>query len=353
VKKFLLVVTLSVGSGLALRYALHRHDKSPATPAAEPRVAVPMPEPEPAPPPVAPPPVPTPVPPPAPPEPPPPPRIAGATQVSDAIVQHFAAAPGVIYYCEGASVMAQPKAGGAPKVVGECGNAFDFHADAQGVFYCSNSQLMRITAGTDGNHVVVDNVDCIVSALDAKYVYYVVPGFDDAPNFGVYRVARAGGTPEKLVATSPKEQYLLAVDDDALWVGGWGFGTIAKLVKTPNAKAKTLVTDQKGIVSLAVTPTHLYWYAENTGEVRRRKKTGGRIEVVGHDIDQEPVLAVDGHVYWFEGKPGEDKRLVHLAPSMAKPETLASGLHTPSLQVDSEGEYVTELDRPGIFMLKR
>ena len=59
----------------------------------------------------------------------------------------------------------------------------------------------------------------------------------------------------------------------------------------------------------------------------------------------------DGHAYWFEG--ATETRLVHLAPGAAKPETLASGLHTPEMRVDSEGVYVAELDREGIFMFKR
>ena len=58
-------------------------------------------------------------------------------------------------------------------------------------------------------------------------------------------------------------------------------------------------------------------------------------------------------MYWFEGAAAEDKRLVHLAPGAAKPEMIASNLHTPSLRVDSEGAYISELDRSGVFMFKR
>jgi hypothetical protein len=249
--------------------------------------------------------------------------------------------------------MAQPKAGGPPQRAGECSGSFDFIADAQGVFYCSDEKLLRITTGTDGSRTVADNIECIMSALDAKYAYFVVPGFEGVENPGVYRVARSGGTPERIYTTRPKEQFMLAVDDDALWIGAWSAGTIAKLAKTPNAKARVVVTGQKGIVDLAVDATSLYWYAEGTGEVRRRKKTGGKIEVIGHDVDQEPVVVVDGHAYWFEGKAGEDKRLMHLAPNADKAEQLASGLKTPSLRADSEGVYVSELDRDGIFMFKR
>jgi hypothetical protein len=345
VKTFLLIAMLSIGSGLAVRFALHHHKTEAPPPPPPPVVEVTRAEPVPVPPP---PPVQVPEPPPTP---PPPPRIAGSKQVSDQAAQWFATAPGVIYYCHDKSVFAQPKTGEMAKVVGDCDGAFDFVADAEGVFYCDQHQLKRITAGTEGSHVVADTSDCIMSSLDAKYAYFSVPGFEGVENPGVYRVARAGGTPEKIHATRPKEQFMIANDGDSLWIGAWAAGTISKLPKTPNAQAKPVVTDQKGIVTMAVDATYIYWHSESTKEVRRRKKTGGAIEVIGHDVDQEPVLAVDGHVYWFEG--GDSERLVHLAPGAAKAETLASGLHSPSLRVDSEGAYVSELDRDGIFMFAR
>jgi hypothetical protein len=345
VKTFLLLATASIGTGLALRYAFHHHAAKPEAPSSPQVVAVPPPPPAPV---VVPEPPP---PPPVAPEPPPPPaapRIAGAKQISDTSAQHFATAPGVVYYCEGGSVMAQPKTGGAAKAVGSCDGAFDFVADAEGVFYCDQKRLVRITAGTTGEHVVADEIDCIMESLDAKYAYFVIPGFEGNDNPGVYRVARAGGTPEKIHATRPKEQFQVVADTDAIWIGAWSAGTIAKLAKTPGAVAKTVVANQAGIVSLAIDPTYLYWYVESSNEIRRRKRSGGAIEVVGHDVSQEPVRAVDGHVYWFEAG-----KLVHLAPGETKPVTLASDLHTPSLRVDSEGAYVTELDQAGIFMFPR
>jgi hypothetical protein len=334
VKTFLLIAILSIGSGLAVRFALHRHDKTPPPPPPVVEVTRPVPEP-----------------PPTPPSPPAPPRIAGSKQVSDEAAQWFATAPGVIYYCHDKSVFAQPKSGGAATIVGDCAGAFDFVADAEGVFYCDEHQLKRITTGTEGSHVVVSETECIMAALDSKYAYFNVPAFEGVDNPGVYRVARAGGTPEKILAARPKEQYVVTNDGDSLWIAAVFGGTISKIAKTPNAAAHAVVTDQKNIVTLAVDPTYVYWHPQTSKELRRRKKTGGPIEVVGHDVDVDQTLAVDGHVYWFEGS--DTQRLVHLAPGATKPETLASGLHTPSLRVDSEGAYVSELDRDGIFMFAR
>jgi hypothetical protein len=354
VKKFFLVVVGVVALGLALRYVRHKPQKKPAPPGPpvvveteEPAEKVPVPKPDEQP-----------LPPPAAPEPPPPPRIAGSVQISDAEVQWFATAPGLVYYCVEGAMYAQKKvADEAPESVGACGSAFDMIADAQGVVFCDGNGLIeRITAGTNGSHLIADKGDdgCIMMAIDGKYAYFVVPGYEDTKDPGVFRVLRSGGTPEKIHATRPKEQFMLDVGDDALWIGAWGAGTISKLAKTPGSKARTLITGQKGIVSLAEDKTSLYWYAEGTGEVRRRKKTGGPIEVIGHDVDQEPiVVTADGHAYWFEGKAGDDKRLVHLAPGATKTETLASGLKTPAMRADTEGVYVSELDKSGIFMFKR
>ena len=195
-----------------------------------------------------------------------------------------------------------------------------------------------------------------MEAVDTKYAYYVVPGFEDeefAKNPGVYRVDRAGGTPERIHATRPKEQFMVAADSDGVWIGAWSAGTIAKLAKTAGAKARTIVTGQKGIVALAVDATSLYWFSENTTELRRRKKSGGAIEAIGHGVSIEEVHAVGGDVYWFEGDTDKGERLMRLAAGATKAVTLAEGLRGPSMRVDSEGVYVNELDRDGIFMFKR
>jgi hypothetical protein len=352
-----MVVVAVVAVGLGLRFTVNKSKKKPAAPKPTPTVNIPpandVVPPTPAPDQVA-----TPDQPPVvPDEPPPPPRIKGSVQISDVSNTWFGTGPGVIYYCERGMMYAQPKSGGAAENIGECGSAFDMIGDAQGVVFCDgDGRLQRITAGADnGSHVIADGLEgCILSALDSKYAYFVVPGFEGIENPGVYRVQRSGGTPEKIFATRPKEQFMLAVDEDSIWIGAWAAGTISKLGKTPGSKARAVVTGQKGIVDIEIDATSLYWYAEGTGEVRRRKKAGGAIEVIGHDVDQEPVIVTtDGHAYWFEGKAGEDKRLVHMAPGAAKTEVLASGLKTPSMRADAEGVYVTELDRDGIFMFKR
>jgi hypothetical protein len=351
-KKFLLIVIGTVGLGLAIRFTINKPDKPKDKPKPPPPPVVTV---EPTPAPVEPPP--SPPPPPAQPEEPPPPRIAGSTLVADVDTRFFAPAPGIVYYCEGENLMAAPKAGGEPKRAGDCeGQVFDFVSDAQAVFYCDSDKLKRVTHGSEGSRVVVDNVQCIMSGLDGSYAYYVVPKYaDDDPELiaGVFRVARAGGTPEAIVPTKRRENFILSPDTDGIWVGGVYGGMIWKLAKAPGAKLKGVVSGQKLIVDLAHDDTWLYWYVEEGSELRRRKKKGGPIEVLDKEMTQEPLIVVDGHVYWFSGPDGEPKRLMHLEPGVAVAKQLAEGLKSPSMRADSEGVYVSELDRAGIFMFKR
>ena len=44
----------------------------------------------------------------------------------------------------------------------------------------------------------------------------MVPGFEGIENPGVYRVARVGGTPERIYTTRPTEQFTLVNDDDGI-----------------------------------------------------------------------------------------------------------------------------------------
>ena len=350
-KKFLLIVIGMVGLGLAIRFTINRPDKPKAKPIAptvqkvEPPKTVEVdpvkPEPEVKP-----------VPPPE----PEPPRIKGATLVTNTSVREFVPTPGHLYYCEGTSVMSAPKSGEAAERIGDCnGQVFDWRSDAQGAFYCNDSQLMRITHGAEGSRVVVDEVTCMLQELDAQYAYYVVPSWDDAPDFGLYRVARAGGTPEKIYTPRKGAQLSLVDDGDSLWVSSYFAGTIAKLSKTAGAKPKPMISGQKGVEEMVVDATYIYWYADGSGELRRRKKAGGTIEVIGRGVDTPQLAAVDGHIYWFENVPDKGERLMHLAPGKgpAEAEQLAEGLRGPSLRADSDGVYVNELDRDGIFMFKR
>jgi hypothetical protein len=337
VRKFFAVVVGVVALGLTLRYALNRPEpakpKAPVALVTQPHAGTAT------------------TPPTEPPTPsertPAPPRIPGSTMITDAAISHYAVAPGVLYYCDETSLMMQPKAGGDPTRVGDCAASSDLVADANGVFYCSDDKLMRVTAGTTGSHVVAEDT-CIMMALDERYAYYARPGFDGMEGAGVYRVERSGGTPERIHERN-KEQFGVHVAADGVYITGYFLGTVTKL---SGGKKTTLISGQKNLEDFATDATYMYWAPEFTGELRRRKKTGGPIEVIAKNVMSYPFEVVDGHVYWIDKADGAF-RVMHLAPGVQEADVIASGLGLPSLEADAEGVYVTELDRPGVFWFKR
>jgi hypothetical protein len=280
-----------------------------------------------------------------------PPRIAGAVRIADEVIRSYGVGPGAIYYCEGHALMRQPKAGGDAERIADCEwQAHDLVADADGVFWCEQDKLMRVTSGATGAHVVAE-IECIMQALDERYAYFVRPGFEGVEDPGVYRVERSGGTPERIHQRN-KEQFGVHVDGEAIWISGYFLGTMARLAKSPGAVPRPVFSGQKNLEDFGMDATYLYWAVEGTNELRRRKKSGGPIEVVAKNVKSYPIEVVDGHVYWFE-RAESAWRLMHLAPGVQDSEVLANNLTTPSMKADAEGVYVAELDRPGVFMFKR
>ena len=127
---------------------------------------------------------------------------------------------------------------------------------------------------------------------------------------------------------------------------------VGNVVKLAGGKKTTLISGQKNLEDFDTDATYMYWAPEFTGELRRRKKSGGPIEVVAKNVLSYPFEVADGHVYWIERTDGAF-RVMHLAPGVQESEVLASGLGLPAIEADSEGVYITELDRPGVFWFKR
>ncbi len=278
------------------------------------------------------------------------PSFPGARLVTSAAVRSFTVGPESIYWCDRDVVHAAPKAGGGDlSELGTCAGASDVVPDGDSVYFCTDRGLVRVAGGSE---TVLATSSCLVPMVDDTHVYYVVPGFQGVPDPGVYRVAKAGGPAEKLYARTPREQYILALDSDALWIGTFGAGTISKLAKA-DGKLVKVVSGQKHLVDLAVDDQSVYWLIEDAAEVRRRRKRGGPIEVIGREVFQEPLVVAQGHAYWFEGGEGQGKRLVHLAPGAAEPAPIVDGLAAPWLEVDQDGVYLIQYGKPGIFAFPR
>jgi len=262
----------------------------------------------------------------------------------------FGTGPGYVYSCQNDELRTWPKAGGGEFSHGPCHGAFQFLGDDSGTYFCDSDGVKRIPDQGDPELVTGNAKGCILDAIDDKFVYYVVPGFEGVKDPGLYRVAKRGGDPSKLHATRKGEQIFVVLDGEDLWMGAWGAGTISKMPKA-GGTLTTVVTGQRGIVDLQIDGDSLYWYPENAGEIRKRAKRGGPISVVAKGLSIEPMLVHDGHVFWFVGVRNNAQTLMHLAPKATEPKVLASGLMSPSLVIDDEGVFFQEFGTAGIYML--
>jgi len=280
-----------------------------------------------------------------------PPGVPGARLVARTSVQSFAVCGGSVYWCENNRLRVAPVSGETNvRAVGRCQGGADVACASDGIYDCGDRGLVRLADGKET--VLVPSAVCLGLTADESHVYYIVPGFEGVPDPGVYRVARAGGAPEKLYARTPHEQYILALADDALWIGTYGAGIIAKLSKS-DGKVTVVVKGQKHMVDLKVDAGSLYWLIEDAAEVRRRAVRGGAVEVLGRGVWQEPLVVEQGHAWWFEGGDGEPKRLVHLAPGALEPDEVVGGLDRPWLVADENSLYLTQDGKPGIFAFAR
>lgn len=279
--------------------------------------------------------------------------------LTNGVHRKFGVGPGFVYWCDG-NMYATPKSYGLDIERGPCGDAAFFEGDAGGVFYCDGFEgkdgetitgVFRLSPGTGSSELVTATEDCHVSAIDADNVYYVIFAFEGVANPGLFRVARSGGTPTRLMSLRPRQDVVVAVDDDGLWVGSVWDGTIKRVAKA-DGKATTLITGQrKGITELVTDAEYIYWVVESQRELRRRKKLGGPIEVVARKVHQSLRL-VRGNLYWVELVASDfDARLMRLSPGAREPQEVIAGLSVPVLAIDDDGIYFSEHDKQGLFMM--
>lgn len=263
----------------------------------------------------------------------------------------FGTGPGYVYSCQRDVLRTWPKTGGREFSHGPCRGAFRYQGDGSGTYFCDSDGVKRIPEQGDPQMITGGAAKgCILDAIDDEFVYYIVPGFEGVKEPGLYRVAKIGGAPTKLLATKRGEQIVAVIDGDELWVSAWKAGTISRMPKA-GGPLTTVVTGQKDIVNLQVDGDALYWYPETAGEIRKRKKSGGAITVVARGLTREPLRARAGHLFWVTGSRERGEMLMHLAPDSKKPEVLVRGLESPSLVVDDEGLYFQEFGKGGIYML--
>jgi hypothetical protein len=338
---FVLVVGLFVAA--FLRWKWKDDGKKPAAPKAVP-VAAGSGAPPIAPEPVAPSAVqPAPAPAPAPAPEPEKPRIPGGTFVAAATTDWFALGADHVFWCE-REIKAVPKKGGDEEMLGEC-NSHDLHAAGKGVVFSHEDSIWESTPGESIKKVTM--ADSIIFAADEDHVYFVVPGFDDNPDQGAYRIRRSGGMAEKIHVGRKSEHLGIALDADTIFISGFFTGTLVKRAKK-GGKVTQVFAGQKGISEVVTDGDYIYWQVEDPREVRRRKKTGGKIEVVIGDVDQGKFDVHDGTVYALTGQKNE-RDLVAVKPDLST-KVIAENIAGSRVFADRDGIFVY-VDGTGIYSL--
>ncbi len=283
----------------------------------------------------------------------------GSVMLTNGMVRNFSVGPGFVYWCEG-NIYAAPKSYGIDVSRGPCESAYEFLGDPNGMVFCDAKGIYRLPPGTGGPELIASTDEtCLLAAVDAESVYFIIPAFEGVSTPGLYRVPRAGGPVTKLLSHRKGEQATVVVDGDQLWVTSIWDGTIRRMPKA-GGKPTLVVTGQRGIVDLVVDSTHLYWFAQGTGEIRRRKKSGGAIEVIGREVDEQGLWIHAGRVYWTQIVPGQTlvpglkawkQRLMQWSPDAPAPIEILTDLLVPTVRVDDDGIYFSQLDELGVFMI--
>jgi hypothetical protein len=136
---------------------------------------------------------------------------------------------------------------------------------------------------------------CLV--LDATHAYWANTG-----KGSIMKVPIAGGTPT-LLATGQKGLESMAVDRTHLYwtdrATNMGDGTVMKLPLAGGAPVQ-LVGGQQYPSSIAVDATHVYWSNYNSGAILRAPLAGGEPEELVTEVDAHPKdLKIDAtRAYW-------------------------------------------------------
>lgn len=256
---------------------------------------------------------------------------------------------GYLYSCDDGHIRATPTSGGPDVDRGPCSPGQEFEGDARDTFFCDDRGIMRLPSS--GPAVQVAAVGpCLLETVDDNAIYYTLSSIDvDRSKAGLYRIARTGGAPVKLLASA--EEATATSDGNDLWFVLYEAGRIERLPKR-GGKPVIELADQPLANHLVIDGDMLYWSAKGAQEIRKRAKRGGPVRVVAEHVDSRWFVVHAGALYWFAGQTGERQQLVRRGPNEAAPTTLVTDLVEPQMQADANGVYFSEISKPGIYALQ-
>lgn len=203
---------------------------------------------------------------------------------------------------DGGSVLSAPVGGGAPTTLatGEH-TTTDIAVDAKNVYWMNYGDALRMMPKNGGAPVTLFGVDQPMSfAIDEEFAYVTTTG-------GVWRVAIAGGAPQKIADARASEA--IAVDAEYVyWIDRGSAGDDAtSLSRVPKAGgASRVLLAGPGVFSgvlmnaLAVDATNVYWVATRAdGIVAKTSKEGGPPMTLASSLGCPYTLRVDGDAIFF------------------------------------------------------
>ena len=254
--------------------------------------------------------------------------------------------------------------------------------------YCDTAAMMLTTANspleleTDGIHVFYDDGGGIKKipkdgsamgelvagaafyefAIDTTHLYWANKG---STTHQIIRLPLAGGDAE--VVNDYMTLYLvgnIAIDETDVYFAGTIGASIYKIPKSGGAH-EMVVTDLRGVGSMAVDVTHIYWVdrgpeVESIGAIMKAPKEGGTPVVLADGLNRATALVLDeSHVYWTNGGvPVPPSGSVMKVPKTGgQVITLIANIYNPfDIAIDSTHVYftnATSIDRGTIMKVPK
>jgi hypothetical protein len=172
-----------------------------------------------------------------------------------------------VYYSEatspGGRIMRVPTEGGKPQVVvDDVDNPWDLVVDDGVLFYSemNRGRMMRLVPGHKPTVLASGWVGTVWMTVDSSAVYFSACQFGDCVSSDLMRVARDGGTAERLYADVGDESKLAVSGDKLVWG--------ARVIPTTGGTVQPVPGDGYAI-AVAASPTHAYYGDFYSGKIYR------------------------------------------------------------------------------------
>jgi hypothetical protein len=176
---------------------------------------------------------------------------------------------------------------------------------AEGLYWLTTDGAVSMLGALDGSAKEVGKftqLGEISFATDVRDVYLAVwedlLGKASAKKGGIWRLPKAGGTPELIASDlGSSVRGWFAVDDEAFY---WQPGFDNAILRHPKSDAHStrVIEEERGLGSFAVDGDQLYW-TDGNGDLKRGPRRGGGAELVAHSQTSVGSIAVtQTRIYW-------------------------------------------------------